>query len=58
MVSIRKLRLRQKKRLVISKRCKVYFAGCVICDFWKFYDRFGKFANGDELFNFMRIQDE
>lgn len=44
MVSIRKLRIRSKRRPgPIGNRCKAYCPGCIICESWRLYDRIGRF---------------
>ncbi len=33
----------------IGLRCKDYAAGCIVCDSYRFYDRFGRFPSYEEV---------
>lgn len=41
---------KRHNRRFYGKRCSDYFAGCLVCDYWRFKDESGRFPySGDEL---------
>jgi hypothetical protein len=42
-------------RLSQEPRCKSYERGCLVCDFWHFYDTNQRFPTWDEIETLMEI---
>lgn len=50
-MKLRKMRRRanQKRGFGWGKRCSEYFAGCIICEAWRYYDNNQRWPSFDEL---------
>jgi hypothetical protein len=45
---LHKRRAYDKRGMQWGKRCSEYFAGCICCEAWRFYDETGRFPTFDE----------
>jgi hypothetical protein len=50
-MKLRKMRRRahQKRGFAFGKRCQDYYAGCIICEAWRYYDNNQRWPSFSEL---------